>query len=476
MSETAEARPAGGMQRIPFPTESYEHPSLPLSAKRLLNVYPEAAPQDARNRVALRTGPGVVYSHTIGAGPLLALNTDMVSSYYCVSGTQAFRQIVGLSTLIGDVGVASDPDLRHQHVMVTIAVSPYHVVICVPPRLYYATHDGLLTEIDTTGFPGGGCNSVTYIDGYFVGTQHRVGNIFFVSRLQDPSVWDGLDYQSADSLPTMILRAITHRGELWLLGYHGAEVWYTSGDQDFPFRRQSGGVIPYGFEPQSVAIIDNSVWWVSPDGCIYRNEGYKPLRVSTHAVEAVVDVSNPDNALAVAYMQEGHSLYAVTFTDLQRTLVYDVATQRWHDRTSSASLTGPWRPLVAGRVGELVYVGDAAGRFYSLDPNAGTDDGVPIVSQVTFPPLYATTRRAFCSRFELEAECPPGADVLLSWSDDGGKTYTMPRVMRGADALANRKRLVATRLGSFRQRVFRVQTAGRATFYAADADIVSGQT
>jgi hypothetical protein len=71
-------------------------------------------------------------------------------------------------------------------------------------------------------------------------------------------------------------------------------------------------------------------------------------------------------------------------------------------------------------------------------------------------------------------EAPPATDVLLSWSDDGGLTFTAPRVMSGADAQALRRRLVTTRLGSFRERVFRIETRGRVTLYAMDADIIAG--
>jgi hypothetical protein len=49
-----------GMRRIPFPLESYEHPSRPLSAKRLLNLMAEKAPADARTAAALVSTPGLL--------------------------------------------------------------------------------------------------------------------------------------------------------------------------------------------------------------------------------------------------------------------------------------------------------------------------------------------------------------------------------------------------------------------------------
>ena len=37
-----------GLQRIPLPTESYQHASKPLSSKLLINLHAEAAPTGRR--------------------------------------------------------------------------------------------------------------------------------------------------------------------------------------------------------------------------------------------------------------------------------------------------------------------------------------------------------------------------------------------------------------------------------------------
>ncbi|HXK19473.1 MAG TPA: hypothetical protein VNG33_16805, partial [Polyangiaceae bacterium] len=320
MSQTLQSpqlqQPQGGMQRIPFPFESYEHPSRPLSAKRLLNCFAEAAPADARSRFALRTVPGLNYRETLGNGPFRVLNTDYVGGFYAVSGSYAYRNQNGTTSNIGYVGDPVEPTWVPQIVAVSIAISPDYAMICVPPRLYAIAHNSFtLTPIDTSTFFGGGCNSIAYCDGYFVGTQSGVGNKFFVSALRDPFTWDPLDYASADNIVNILRKAITHRGELWLLGASGIEIWYNAGAPDFPFRRRSGGTIPFGVAPRSVAQIDHSVWWVSYDGSIYRSDNYGLKRISTHAIEAIVESGNPDLTIGLAYMQEGHAHYCVTLSN-----------------------------------------------------------------------------------------------------------------------------------------------------------------
>jgi hypothetical protein len=65
-------------------------------------------------------------------------------------------------------------------------------------------------------------------------------------------------------------------------------------------------------------------------------------------------------------------------------------------------------------------------------------------------------------------------DVLLEWADDGGYTFSGgPRTMATAPT-ETVPRVFTTRLGSFRQRVFRITTRGASTLYAVSADISPG--
>ena len=83
--------PKTGMKRIPFPLESYAHPSLPLSAKRLVNLMAEKQPDDARVAAALVSTPGLLPFQAVGTGPILAMNDDEPGRIYVVSGTHFYR-------------------------------------------------------------------------------------------------------------------------------------------------------------------------------------------------------------------------------------------------------------------------------------------------------------------------------------------------------------------------------------------------
>jgi len=487
--QTTQAAPAG-MQRIPFPLESYEHPSLPLVAKRLVNLMAEKAPDDARVAAALVSTPGLVPYISVGTGPILAMNDDQPGCIYVVSGVEAFRVTFDLggnptATPIGAVGVP-DAGTNPWNSFVTIAAGPTAVVVCSAPHAYTCGHlpGDTLNQITDPDYPG--ASSVCYVDGYFAFSALGDSAQWFISRLLDPSSFSALDFVFSDALPNVIRRVISHRGQIWTVGESGFEVWYdagssglelTAGESFFPFRRASGGVIWTGTgSPMSVCRADGSVWWVGLDGIVYRSKGYTQQRVSTHAIEAIIGPSTV--ALwALTHAYRGHWFYSLTTID-NRTLVYDVATGNWHERSTSIDGSAPWGTTVAATDNNSLHLyGDrTTGWLYTLAMGAN-DINIDVIRQATLPPLWAATRRAFCARVEIEMEVggtnTPGA-VLLEWSDDGSRTWGPQRPMSAGAPSELRKRVYTTRLGSFRQRTFRLTCHGLTRIYAVDADITAG--
>jgi hypothetical protein len=192
------------MQRIPFPLESYQHPSLPLVAKRLLNLMAEKAPDDARVAAALVSTPGLVPYISVGLGPILAMNDDQPGPIYIVSGQEAFRMSftpLGVPTFegIGNIGTA-DAGTDPWNSFVTIAAGPTAVVICCAPHAYTCGHlpGDTLNLITDPDYPG--ASSVCYVDGYFCFSALGDSSQWFISRLLDPSSFAALDFVFSDAL------------------------------------------------------------------------------------------------------------------------------------------------------------------------------------------------------------------------------------------------------------------------------------
>jgi hypothetical protein len=308
--------------------------------------------------------------------------------------------------------------------------------------------------------------------------------------LLDPLSFDALDFVFSDAMPNAIRRVIAHRGQVWTIGTNGFEVFYDAGSSGlettpgisfFPFRRASGGVIWTGTgSPMSVCRADGSVWWIGLDGIVYRSKGYTQSRVSTHAIEAIIGTGTV-SLEALTHSFNGHLFYCLTTVDHQRTLVYDIATEKWHERSTSTEGHGPWRTTVGATDNNSLHLyGDrSSGWLYTLARGAN-DANINVIRQATLPPIHVTSvegARAFCYRAEVEMEVG-GANtpytVSLDWSDDGARNWKPARIMSAGQPDELRKRVFTTRLGSFRQRTFRISSHGVTTLYGMAADISPG--
>ena len=98
-----------------------------------------------------------------------------------------------------------------------------------------------------------------------------------------------------------------------------------------------------------------------------------------------------------------------------------------------------------------------------------------------FRRLWAGTNRAFCARVESQRWSLAARDPQVRLVSDAGRVrrwrqdlFNTGRTMSAGVPGDYRHRVYTTRLGSFRQRVFRVTCHGLTRLYAADADIVEG--
>ena len=489
MSATTTAAPAG-MQRIPLTLDSYQHQSIPLTSRLLVNMFAEQLPPAgqgmARVDAALLPTPGLVPTEVLGdglgPGPIHVMNDARPGIIYCVSGTHLYLLNFGsvgpwVSTDLGDVGtpVAMFGD---ENTFYTIAVGATAVVVCSPPNAFISEFNTPVQQITTT-WPAGGASSVAYLDGYYVFTNQLDPTQFFISEIQDPTLFDALDFASLDAFPDNTLKVEALGTDLWFAGTAGWEIWYDAGNQDFPLRRRPNGIIkrPIG-RMKSIAQANEQLFWWSFDNRVYRSVNYQEERISTHAIERVIMDASADIRQAYAYVHLGHIFYVMNLPNT--TLAYDTVTKVWHNRSSASDGTGPWRPSCAAQTVGVPFLGDTGtpGRLLLADRTVSTDAGVAVKRQVVLPPLYAGTRRAFCARLEVEMEVggdTPG-DILLEWSDDGGQTYTGSRTMNAGAPSQYRKRVYTTRLGSFRNRVFRLTAYGAMSVYAIDCDITVGSS
>lgn len=129
--------------------------------------------------------------------------------------------------------------------------------------------------------------SVAYLAGYIIVIPGPVNNFkgrfFWVNPGE--TVIDPLNFATAERLPDPLYSCRVVGDQLWLFGTNTTEIWYTTGDLDFPFSRVQGQVFDRGIVEGSDVKIKNSVILVDTDGVVYQISGGETRRLSNHSIE-----------------------------------------------------------------------------------------------------------------------------------------------------------------------------------------------
>ena len=443
--------------KIPFASNSYKSRSLPLSAQRCVNFYPEIQPGGAKVPLALFGTPGLRPHVELGNGPIRG-KIEMNGCLYVVSGTALFKlESNGDNVNLGIVPGTDLVDMAHNGTQVAILAGTE------TDDLWIATTT-TLTQVNDADYPG--ATSVDFLDGYFMFTRPSSGQ-FFISGSYDGTTYDALDFATAEGDPDDLVAGVVDHREYWLFGKKTIEVWYNSGDADFPFERASGAFIERGcIAKKSIAKLDNSLFWVGDDRIVYRANGYSPVRVSTHAIEYQLSrFAGLGDLVAFSYTQEGHAFYVLKKPD-EFTFVYDVATGLWHERESSGRKD--YRVSTFEEAFNLLLVGDdTTGDIYSLDTAYYTENGETFISSATAPPLWAEGETAILNTLILGFEAGVGLttgqgsdpQAMLDWSDDSGRTWSSERWRDIGPKGEYKQRAKWDRLGQFRSRILRVSVS-----------------
>jgi hypothetical protein len=215
------------------------------------------------------------------------------------------------------------------------------------------------------------------------GAQHRA---LAISGLNDVT-YDPLDVATAEGRPDNLVMVLSVNRLLWLFGEQTTEVWWNSGNADFPFERNESAFIETGTVAAGTCVrVGGSVAWVGSDergrGTVWHAQGFQPVRISTHAVERrwpATRLARPSLRLPAG----GHEFYQLSVPARTRTLAAPGFTTSPPGSGTSAAIwarRGRAAPCLCGTVafGEVVVGDREDGRLYTYDLAYYTDDGQPI--------------------------------------------------------------------------------------------------
>jgi len=345
-----------------------------------------------------------------------------------------------------------------------------------------------------------GADVVDIVDNLFVYNRpstQQWGCSNLLSTLSAP-----LQFSSKDGSPDNLISIIVNNREVYLLGEVSSEVWVDVGSAPFPFQRIPGTNSQHGIIAKfSVSRLADTFAYLSRNqrgqAEVVMMQGYKPTRISNHAVENTLVNQNVSDAISWTYQLEGHEVYVITFPSLDLTWAYDIASGMWHKWLYIDNFNnyhrhrGNCNALFNG----LVLVGDYQnGKVYKLDPSNYTDDGQEIRRLRRAPHLVADLQRQYFD--ELQIQFQPGVGLqpttssssttavcgiaisgiaicgtsgastantggvnpqaMLRWSSDGGSTWSKEHWVSIGKQGKYTNRAIWRRLGWSRDRVFEV--------------------
>ena len=446
---------------------TYDQRSLPFNAQRSINLFP-VMDETGKEVSSMYGTPGLLTFGTAGSGPHRGAFKSGVNRAFFVSG-------VSLYELNQDGTTVSRGSLLTSGGAVSMAEGVAELAICDGVNLYSFNYDlNTFVRVSAVGLPTS-VGYVTNLDGYFIVNENGSGR-WYISGINNLLSWDPLDFATAESKPDNLVAPVSALGQLWLFGETTLEPWSNRGAQDFPFRRVGSNVIAVGlYAKHSVLEIDNTLIWVGRDefgaGIVYRANGFTPTRISTTPIEKrIQEASSPQDIRTWAYQEEGAVFIVFTGGGLETSLVFDLSTQMWHER-AYLNTDGVFEQHLGNChiyvFGKHLVGSRKNGKIYEMDLDFYADDDRVIARERVYTHITDELKRTRFSALNVGFEVgvgnadTPNPIAELSFSRDGGKTYSNP-VMKSIGRVGEYlKEVMFRRIGLTKQLTFKLRITGK---------------
>ena len=457
--------------KTPILGSTYVARSVNAADARMVNLFPEIVPEGGKEPAFLNRCPGLKFQNRVGVGPIRGLWSHQTNGddFYVASGNEFYQldTLTGTPRKLGNISGTGPVSIADNGTQLFIA--------CGAKGYIYNESTDVFAQITDPDFPG--ATTVCYLDGYFVFNEPNSQKIW-VSQLLDGTSVEPLDFASAEGSPDGVVGIINDHKELWVFGTDTTEVWYNAGGQDFPLTPIQGAFNEIGcLSPWTIQKLDNSIFWLGTDprgdGIVYRADGYKGQRISTHAVEwQIQQYPDLNEATAYTYQQDGHGFYVLNFPSANTTWVYDASTNAWHER--AGFVDGDFTRQRAENMCNFQFetvVGDFENaNIYTLDLDTYADNGQIqrwLRSWRALPTGQNNLNRTAQHSLQLDIQAGVGLndgqgsdpEVMLRWSDDGGHTWSNEHWVKIGKIGQYGRRAIWRRLGmteKIRDRVYEV--------------------
>jgi hypothetical protein len=416
---------------IVFPVSTFPGLRASEGAGRLINCYAEPIGEGGRNNAVRHRAPGLTNFGTTARSGCRGFIEVAGVLYVAYSGQlEKFTSSGGASTNVGTLNGTKKGFFARNN-----AGTPDKVFVDPDGNIYTFTPSATSSGFDSD-LPSP--NSVTDIDGYIV---FSIGDgRAFATDLNAVTV-NALSFGKAESKADGLTRVVRWSGRLLFCGPQSIELWTNQGLSPFPFARSE--VIPRGIAgPYCITGFEDSfskgVFVVADDNTVCQLNGYQLEKISTPDLDGLIEAVEDKTELEMSsYISRGHSFVEVSSETW--TWVYNINNGKWHERKKylgdRSRITNTYYSPTAAKW----LCGDTeTGNVQQITSTAYTEIDDPLVCEVWSAPVEKFPARVRVAAawfdFAVGVGNASGSDpiatdptVEISWSDDGGQTFSTPR-------------------------------------------------
>lgn len=401
------------MPPLPFPDSS----SPGVRAGEGEGRYVNCEPLKEGERSYVRRVPGLAQTVNVGGTGVRGI-LDVSGVIYVVIGT-AVKTVTGstVATLSGSLPGTDGVTLARNNKTTDGVATPDIVAVRETGGAYVLTSSAVSSypdaDLPTT------VNSVDFMGGYFL-FSNPDGRLY-ASELNSTDV-EALSVTTAEARADGLRRVVVQGNIAYAMGGSTIEPYLNVGTLPFPLQR-SPSVLPTGLlTTMAVAGFEEAwnrpIYYVSSDFTVRSLSGYSDAVVSTPDVQRFIAASTASTLEMMVYHWQGRGYVAISSD--AGTWVLNVTSGSWHERVS-ASMTR-WRAQRSVYSGNAWVMGDTASGYLQTPSATLTEAGSALGGYIQSGPLknFPANISAKLNADFTEASL----DVLVSWSRDGGKTFS----------------------------------------------------
>lgn len=461
-----------GLIPIPFTSGFYQSRSRQLANQRLINWYPSSVQSGALNEVALYHCSGIQQAaDTLGGINRGGYTLNQKPYFVCGNSLYRLDRVVNvdLSVSYSAVNIGAIAGTGR----VQMAASGNQLCIVVPGvTAYIYTDGGALVTITSLDFDGP-VDDVVALDSVFVFSKTN-SNIVFHSNFNDGTAYNPLDSFPVPQLSKVVGLAV-FKNQLYVFGESLTIPFANTGSLEFTFSPIPNAAIDTGLRTKfsKTPFRQSLVWLGSGENAevsIWLYAGGALQKISTEAIDYIIQ-NMSDEDVERAFMMR-HSQNGAEFIVLNiggYCFKYDFTSGVWHEQRSRVAsgadyIDAPWRAASIVQAYNRVFIGDLySGKIGETTDATGKEYDIPMVCVLETQPLSNSGVKSKVWAIEIFTDVGVSSgDVLnLSWSDDGGYTWSN-KIERSLGAAGQYgRRVVWSRLGAFSiARQLRVEYSG----------------